>query len=194
MHRFLGFLGMVILLLAMVNHAHADTGREDAEGLRSRVVLKGGEIGSSTVEVGALKATEPKEITIYILGEHKAVVTALLEAVDEETPVIGIADFDSLSATHGLIGIYRKGRKSSGFYGHRFRLKFSPAADVSTIAGAYWSLPYVKSVEPEPPPDAQIRKADDQDRGLMRVIDILIVGGLMYGIYKLIHYPWGWGE
>ena len=50
MHSFLGFLGTVILLLAMVNHAHADTGLEDAEGLRSRVVLEAGEIDSSQVE------------------------------------------------------------------------------------------------------------------------------------------------
>ena len=34
MHRFSGFLGMVILLLGMVNHAHADTGLEDAATTR----------------------------------------------------------------------------------------------------------------------------------------------------------------
>ena len=64
MHRFLGFLGMVILLLAMVNHAHADTGREDAEGLRVGVVLEAGEIDSSTVEVGALV------VVVYGQGER----------------------------------------------------------------------------------------------------------------------------
>ena len=47
MHRFLGFLSTMILLLVMVNHAHADTGREDDEGLRARVVLEAGEIDSS---------------------------------------------------------------------------------------------------------------------------------------------------
>ena len=94
--------------------------------------------------------TEAKEITIYIRGGYKAVTTALLDAVDEGTPIIGIADFDSLSAFYGLMGIYRKGRISSGFYGHRFRLTFPPITDVVVIAGAYWTLPYIDSVEPEP--------------------------------------------
>ena len=44
----------MILFIAMVNYAHADTGREDAEGLRAGVVLEAGEIDSSTVEVGVL--------------------------------------------------------------------------------------------------------------------------------------------
>lgn len=39
MHSILGFLAMVILLLTMVNHAHADTAREDAEGLQKRVMI-----------------------------------------------------------------------------------------------------------------------------------------------------------
>ena len=39
MHGFLGFLGTMILLLAMVNYAHADTGWDDAEGLRTRVMI-----------------------------------------------------------------------------------------------------------------------------------------------------------
>ena len=34
MHRFLGFLGTMILSIAMVNYAHADTGREDAATTR----------------------------------------------------------------------------------------------------------------------------------------------------------------
>lgn len=144
---------------------------------------------------GAMQEEEPEEITIYISGEYKAVAAALLDAVDEGTPMTGIADFDALSSTYGLMGIHRKGRRFSGFYGHRFRLTFPPAADVASIAGAYWNLPYVKSTKPEPPLDARIRQADDQDEGLlMRVTDILIVGGLMYGIYKLINQPWGWGE
>ena len=110
--------------------------------------------------------TESKEITIYILGEYKAVAAALLDAVDEGTPVTGIADFDSLSATYGLLGIYRKGSRSSGFYGHRFRLTFPPAADVAVIGGAYWNLPYVRSVEPKPPgrvPDKRISQAASAD-------------------------------
>ena len=50
MHSFWGFLGMVILFIEMVNYAYADTGREDDEGLRSRVVLEAEEIDSSQVE------------------------------------------------------------------------------------------------------------------------------------------------
>ena len=109
---------------------------------------------------------EAKEITIYISGYHKTVTAALLDAVDERTPVARIADFDSLSATYGLIGIYRKGRRSSGFYGHRFRLTFPPAADVAAVARAYWNLSYIQSVEPEPPgqrPDKRIVKAAEVD-------------------------------
>ena len=112
------------------------------------------------------KKMESKEITIYIRGEYKTEVSALLDAVDEETPVTGIADFDSLSSTYSLIGIYRKGSRSSGFYGHRFRLTFPPGADVASIAGAYWNLSYVKSVEPKPPrqePDKRIFKAAEVD-------------------------------
>ena len=110
--------------------------------------------------------TEAKEITIYIRGGYKAVTTALLEAVDEETTITGIADFDSLSAFYGLMGIYRKGRISSGFYGYHFRLTFPSVADVAAIAGAYWNLSYVKSVEPKPPrrePDERIFKAAEVD-------------------------------
>ena len=110
--------------------------------------------------------TEPKEITIYISGYHKTVAAALSDAVDEEMPVTGIADFDSLSATYGLMGIYRKGRGSSGFYGHRFRLTFPPVADVAAVAGAYWNLSYIQSVDPEPPrqgPDKRIVKAAKVD-------------------------------
>ena len=112
------------------------------------------------------KKTGPKEITIYIGGEYKTVAAALLDAVDEEMPVTGTADFDSLSATYGLMGIYRKGRRSSGFYGHRFRLTFPPGADVAAVARAYWNLSYIQSVDPEPPrqgPDKRIVKAAKVD-------------------------------
>lgn len=166
MHSFLGFLGTMILLLGMVNHAHADTGREDEEELQSKVVLEADEIDSSTVEVGALAATEPREITIYISGYQKTVAKALLDAVDEGSPITGIADFDSLSATYGLMGIYRKGRRSSGFYGYRFRLTFPPVANVAAVARAYWNLSYIQSVDPEPPrqgPDKRIVKAAKVD-------------------------------
>ena len=92
---------------------------------------------------------KPQEITIYIRGEHKAVVAALVDAVDEETTITGIADFDALSATYGLMGIYRTGRMSP-FYGYRFRLMFPPGVDVAAIAGTYWNLPYIQSIKYKP--------------------------------------------
>ena len=92
---------------------------------------------------------KPQEITIYIRGEHKAVVAALVDAVDEETTITGIADFDALSATYGLMGIYRTGRMSP-FYGYRFRMMFPPGVDVAAIAGTYWNLPYIQSVKYKP--------------------------------------------
>ena len=101
--------------------------------------------------------TEPAEITIHIRGEHKAVISGLLAAVDEGTTVTGIAELDSLAATYGLMGIDRKGR-SSGFYGYRFRLTFPPGSDRAAMAGAYWTLPYIQSTDPEPPPEARARK------------------------------------
>ena len=81
-------------------------------------------------------AKEPAEITIHIRGEHKAVISALLAAVDEETTRTGIAELDSLAATYGLIGIDRKGRMSP-FYGYQFQLTFPPDSDGTAIAGAY---------------------------------------------------------
>ena len=89
--------------------------------------------------------TKPAEITIHIRHEHKEVVLALLEAVDGGTPMTGIAELDSLAATYGLIGIYRKGRISP-VYGYRFRLTFPPGADVTAIAGDYGNVPYIQAV------------------------------------------------
>ena len=89
----LGFLGMVILLLSMINHAHADTGREDAEGLRGRVVLEAGEIDSSTVEVGALA------VVVYGQGERHPVsgewakldtVRGYIKAVDRPRLIVAL--------------------------------------------------------------------------------------------------------
>ena len=87
--------------------------------------------------------TKPTEITIHIRGEHKAAISALLAAVDEETTRTGIAELDSLAATYRLMGIYHK----SGFYGYRFRLTFPPGADGAAMAGAYRNLSYIQSVE-----------------------------------------------
>ena len=122
----------------------------------------------------AYAKTEPTEITIYISGQHKAMVAALLDAVDEGTPVTGIADFDSLSSTYGLMGIYRKGRRSSGFYGHRFRLTFPPGEEVAAIAGAYWNLPYVQSVEPD-----DLEKSREDTGSGKRITRKLISGALV---------------
>ena len=90
---------------------------------------------------------ERQEITIHISGEHKAVISALSAAVDEETTVTGIAELDSLAAIYGLMGIYRKGSRSSSFYGHRFRLAFPPGAEVAAIAKAYRNLSYIQSIK-----------------------------------------------
>ena len=93
MHGFLGFLGTMILLLTMVSHAHADTGREDAEGLRARVVLEAGEINGRTVEVGALV------VVIYGTGERHSVsgewakldtVKGYIKAVNQRRLTVGL--------------------------------------------------------------------------------------------------------
>ena len=130
---------------------------------------------------------EPKEITIYIRGGYKAVTAALLDAVDEGTPVTGIADFDSLSSTYGLMRIYRKGRGASGFYGHRFRLTFPPVADVAAITGAYWTLPYINSVEPEPEMTPILKKAKkkrekEADTRIGKKLANGVLGGVVGGL------------
>ena len=93
--------------------------------------------------------TKPTEITIHIRGEHKAVISALLAAADEGTTVTGIAELDSLAAIYGLRDI-----SQVPFFRYRFRLTFPPDADGAAMAGAYWNLAYIQSVEPEPPPEA----------------------------------------
>ena len=93
MHRFLGFLSTMILLLAKVNHAHADTGREDNEGPQARVALQAGEIDSSTVEVGALA------VVVYGMGERHPVsrewttldtARGYIKAVDQRRLIVGL--------------------------------------------------------------------------------------------------------
>ena len=115
--------------------------------------------------------SERQEITIHISAEHKAVISALSAAVDEETTVTGIAELDSLAATYGLKGIYHTGRSSDVDDGARFRgrartgqstrmrrssdvddgsqfrLTFPPGADGVAMAGAYRNLSYIQSVE-----------------------------------------------
>ncbi len=113
---------------------------------------------SAEHQAATQKKTEPAEITIFIRGGNKTVVSALLKAVDEGVLITGIADFDSLSSIYGLMGIHRTGRISPFYYGNRFRLTFPSDADVAAIAGAYWHLPYIQSVEPEPPPEVRVQK------------------------------------
>ena len=155
MKRIDALRGMQVLMLVLV----LQTGYTVA-GVAQEIQAE--PVDSLAVEAEHQAATqqkkEPKEITIYISGAHKAVAMALLDAVDEGTLVTGIADFDSLSSIYGLIGIDRTGRMSSGFYGNRFRLTFSPDADVATVAEAYWSLSYIQSVELEAPPEARASK------------------------------------
>lgn len=88
------------------------------------------------------EGTEFKEITLRISGS-RVWTAALLEAAARGETVTGTAAFDSLSALYGLMGIYRG---SSGFYGHRFRLRFPPDSDVAEIAGAYGNLPYITGI------------------------------------------------
>ena len=93
MHSFLSFLGTVILLLTMVNHAHADAVREDAEGLRTEVVLEASEIDSRTVEVGALA------VVVYGQGERHPTsgewatldtARGYIKAVDPRRLIVGL--------------------------------------------------------------------------------------------------------
>ena len=152
-----------------------------------RVAEKTDRQRSKRVDQVAVKSsaeTEPEEITIYLRGEHKGVVSALLAAVDEGTPVTGIAELDSLAATYGLMGIYRTGSRSSGFYGYRFRLRFPPGADVAAMAGAYGSLPYIQLVELEPPLAVKAEPVDSyflNDRTITR-IPTRVISGLLTSV------------
>ena len=107
---------------------------------------------------------ERQEIAIHISAEHKAVISALLAAVDEGTPRTGIAELDSLAATYGLMR-YRSGR-SSVFYGSQFWLTFPPDADGAAIAGDYGNVPYIQSVR-------------QRSKSVGRVAGKLCVGTLM---------------
>ena len=136
---------------------------------------------SAALLVGTADAeTEPKEITIYISGQRKAMVAALLEAIDEETTITGIANFDALSATYSLMGIDRTGRSSS-FYAYQFRLTFPPAADIVAIAGAYGNLSYIQSVEAEPSGRGADKRSTRNDRAITR-IPRKVVSGLVTSV------------
>ena len=57
MHSFLGFLGTVILFVKMINYAHADTGREDAERLQAKVPIAS-EVESSSLGLAHRDSTQ----------------------------------------------------------------------------------------------------------------------------------------
>ena len=92
------------------------------------------------------EGTEFIEIRIHIRG-NKELTAALLDAAAKGSAVTGVADFDSLSAVYGLIGIYRMVGMSSGFYGHRFRLRFPLGTNVTAIVEAYSNLAVIKSAK-----------------------------------------------
>ena len=141
--------------------------------------------------------TKPTEITIHIRGEHKAAISALLAAVDEETTVTGIAELDSLAAIYGLRDI-----SQVPFFRYRFRLTFPPGAEMAAIAGAYWTLPYIQSTDPEPPPEARARKMhrpfNIENRGLRLLAKVaagtglgIVVTAMTLDIQAAIHEPSG---
>lgn len=157
-------------------------GTADTDGA---VVLTGNALDYSRVEVeeadgqaAVQQKSEPAEITLDIHGAYKKVVLALLEAADEGTVVTGIAALDSLAATYGLTGLYRKG-KGSGFYRYRFRLTFPSGADEAAIARAYWNLSYIHSVEPKLPPAASSGKLEPTSDGR---IALKLLGGTAAGL------------
>jgi len=117
--------------------------------------------------------TASQAITIYLSSGHKRAVMALLAAVNQGTTRTGLADFDALSAAHGLIGIHRKRSRS-------FRLMFAPGVDVATVAGAY-----IYATDLKPPTMVRAQEAGDQagerrDSGGIgkRLVKKLVVGGL----------------
>ena len=117
--------------------------------------------------------TEFKEITFRV-GGSGALTAALLEAAAKERTVTGFADFDSLSAVYGLMGIYREG-VSSGFFGDRFRLRFPSRSDVAAITGAYQNLPYITGrwggVEPK------------REAGVRKKLGYGMLGGALGGLF-----------
>ena len=87
------FFLTAIAFLSMVNHASADSAREDVETIRAQVVLEAGEIDSSTVEVGAFAVVvygqrKPHPI---LKGWEKLVTTrGYVQAVDAEALTLAL--------------------------------------------------------------------------------------------------------
>ena len=81
------FLLVAIAFLAIVNHAHADTARDDTE-----VVLEADEINSSTVEVDDFVIVIWREKQHSVSGTHTRLDTArgYIKAIDQRRLVIGL--------------------------------------------------------------------------------------------------------
>ena len=139
---------------------------------------------------------EPKEITIHLRGNTTG-AAALLDAAAKGTTVTGIAEFDSLSAMYGLMGIYRESTApSSSFYGHRFRLRFPSDTNVIGIAEAYRNLPGIQSARSESPvylgnrihrfggsKDAIVRIPTKVAFGTFFFVPFTVVGSALHSIY-----------
>ncbi len=107
----------------------------------------------------AQDAAESRELTIYINGQHAAIISALTCAAEVETTITGVAAFDSLSAAYGLrsltlgdilgVGSCIYFPKPNSFCA--FRLTFSSLVYPATVAAAYRSLSYIGFAEFDPP-------------------------------------------
>ena len=82
-----------VLLLSMVNHAHADSASVQAEAPRAEVVLEAGEIDSSTVEVGTLSVViYEREERQSLSGTQALLDTArgYIKAVNQRRLIVGL--------------------------------------------------------------------------------------------------------
>ena len=87
------FFLTAIAFLSMVNHASADSAREDVETIRAEIVLEASEINSSTVEVGAFA------VVVYGQGERHPTsgawakldtIRGYIKAVDRRRLIVGL--------------------------------------------------------------------------------------------------------
>ena len=175
----LGFLGMVILFLGMVNHAQADAARVDAERQRTEVILETGEIDSRTVDVGALA------VVVYgqgerhpTLGEWTKLDTArgYIKAVDQRRLIVGLEP-DGWSKwialeriqTLILVGETAAGRTDNGKVIDNSRKgHIRDQADSGHAAGGFQATPY---------------KTEDRGGGVKRISGKLlrgVVGGYAF--------------
>ena len=157
------------------------------------------EASGNDAQAFTLEGTEFQEITIHIRG-NKAVTAALSDAVDKGSTVTGVADFDSLSAVYGLMGIYREDAMSSGFYGHRFRLRFPSDSNVIVIAKGYGNLPAIQSVGTEGPVYSgnHIHGLGGSKHAGARIFTKVVSGTLSYvafsGIGSLLYHSYIYDE